>query len=363
MYITILIILLTLAGIELIIKKNKQIDKKIISIFAMLILILFSSLRWKTGNDWDAYYDFYQSALSLSYRADTYEIGFRILVQFCKEINLDYTGFLFIVTTLQLFGFYKIFNKFPAPTTCVLMFFCSYYLGFIATIRQTIAVSFILLSFCYRIDLKNKKSLLFIFIASLFHYSAIICIITLFIPQNLKSLKFYIVFLTGVLAISLLLITPLLTFILSNFPTISFIKKMNDYYTIKSSLGEQEYLSTFWYIKRVFFLAFFYFITKKIANELSSIYNLYYFGAIFFFAFFNVIPMLAIRGGEYFNILEVIFISTFIYKVKIPKLIKVIFLLLFSTFRLYSSIYNYHPDLYVPYYSIFEKSDAIRKMY
>lgn len=95
----------------------------------------------------------------------------------------------------------------------------------------------------------------------------------------------------------------------------------------------------------------------------AYLFNLYLLGATIFFVFINVVPMLGLRGAEYFNVFEIILLSLTISSLRGNVLSKLLIVLVISLPRLYTAVYNYHPELYIPYYSIFEKSDATRTMY
>lgn len=337
-----------------------------LGLVCLIILTLFAGLRWKTGNDWEAYYNFYASAHSISYQAQSFEIGFRGLVQLCKAINLNYTGFLLIVSFLQMVGFFRLFNQFKFPVVLFLIFVTTYYLGYIGTIRQTIAVSFCLLGFVDFLKNKNLKFLFWVAMGSCFHISAIICIGMIFVPKRQVSKKIYLSLIVGSLLISQYII-PMTLSLLSTFSdNVLIVKKLIDYSTSKAELGEQASLGIIWYIKRFVLVGLFYYIVLwKKSRLLEVCYNMYFCSLIIFVLFFNLIPMLAIRGGEYFTIFEVVLLPQLFLNWKSiqDRILMMYVLVLFSSFRLHNSIQTYHPDLFLPYYSVFEKDAVTRIMH
>lgn len=349
--------------IETMLGKGKRYECFVVSLFSLLSIFLLASLRWKTGNDWQAYYDFYNNAAEFNYQEQSYEIGFRALVQFCKVLSLDYTGFLVVVTFLQLIGFYLLFLKTRAPSLCILLFFSTYFLGYISTIRQAIAISMCLISFVFYLERKQKIAIFFVVIAFLFHFSSLVFFAVYFVPKKIKSIVFYALYLVVMMMLSIFIIPTLLDFIFGHISGIPLISKLHDYYTIKSDLGEQTSLIYVWYLKRVMMIIFFYTLVRFVIPTHAYFFNLYLLGATIFFIFINIVPMLGLRGAEYFNIFEVVLLALSINAIRGSIYLKLILVVVFSVPRLYSTIYNYHPELYVPYYSVFEKSEAIRQMY
>ncbi|MDW2252107.1 EpsG family protein [Vibrio sp. 1569] len=348
---------------EEILSKSRQYDRHLISFFAFLSISALAALRWKTGNDWEAYYNFYSNATDISYHALSYEFGFRALVQLCRFFNFDYTGFLIIVTLLQLSGFYLVFLKSKSPSLCILLFFSTYFLGYVATIRQTIAISMCLLGLVYYMEGKRKLTIFWLIFAFLFHFSSLVVLAAYFVPKKMKSMIFYISYLTIVVAFSMFVIPPLLDYIFGSLNGLPLVSKLYDYYTIKSDLGEQSSLIYVWYLKRILMVSFFYILVRYFIPEKSYIFNLYLLGVTIFFVFIKVVPMLGLRGAEYFNVFEIILFALTISSVRANIILKMILVLIISAPRLYSTIYNYHPELYVPYYSIFNKAEATRQMY
>ncbi|CAI2315525.1 EpsG family protein [Vibrio parahaemolyticus] len=344
-------------------KNAKSYQRFIISICAITPVFFLAALRWKTGNDWNAYFNFYINAQDLSYHSISYELGFRTLVQFCKLLGFDYTGFLIIVTLLQLSGFYFLFQKTKSPSLCILFFFSTYFLGYIATIRQTIAISLCLIGLVRHLDKKNRSAVFWFLLAFFFHYSSLIFFTVYFVPKKMKTLAFYSIYLIVVVFFSTYVIPPLLDYIFLGFSKVPLISKLYDYYTVKSDLGDQASLLYIWYLKRIIMVSIFYTLVRFFIPERAYYFNLYLLGVTLFFVFINVIPMLGLRAAEYFNVFEMILLALAISSIRANILIKIFIVFIISAPRLYSTIYNYHPELYVPYYSIFEKNQATRQMY
>jgi len=363
------VFLMFFALLDILSKKNIK-DNIVISIFPFVVLCILSGLRWKTGNDWNAYYDFYLQANSVEYHSSSYEYGYRSMVQIFKGIGFDYSGFLLFISLLQLLGFYFFYNKLKYPSFLLFIYFCTYYLGFMGTLRQTVAISFFLLGLSFLIsngsNFKKKSSyLICIILASLFHISAIVCLVVIFVPKKKFPSLYYLSVLLFCYLISNLII-PVVLDIMSNFTVFMIVKKIQDYATIKNDLHEQNSLVIMWYIKKISFACLFYFILSFVKSKVYAyLYNIYFCSLIIFISFINIMPILAIRGGEYFTILEIVFFCALVANITCKKQQIIAFSLFCTLFgaRLYNSIHSYHPDLFIPYYSVISKGDVTRTMY
>lgn len=97
-----------------------------------------------------------------------------------------------LLTLLPIY--YVAYKKSPYPLLSILLYMTLYYYFFSFNImRQGVAMSFGLLSLMFFIDEKWKKSLLFLVIASLFHYSALILLpglVFIYFSERLKKIPF-----------------------------------------------------------------------------------------------------------------------------------------------------------------------------
>lgn len=157
-----------------------------------------------------------------------FEIGFTTLVYFIAN-SFGVTWTKFILQLLIIFPIYiaiKKYNKYPAWLG-MLVFYLMMYNSTLNMIRQSIAISFILLAIVYFLENKKKYFIISFLIAVLFHKTAFILlvIVALYYWIRLKSLhhktiiysEFYKVFIVILLAVcglfSINLIAKLLSLI------------------------------------------------------------------------------------------------------------------------------------------------------
>lgn len=374
-YSIVFLLLMTFSLLELSTKFTRT-QRVIISILPFTILVLLSGLRWKTGNDWNAYYDFYLYAESMFYHASSYEYGFRGVVQLSKYFGFEYTSFLLSISFLQLVGFYVLFIKLKNPSLMLFILFCTYCLGYMGTMRQTIAISFFLMGIGFSISKINNESgcsvklvdvvcFICLVVATLFHFSAIVCFIVFIIPIKKFHGRVYVLILMACVLISSAVV-PIALNLIEVLDGEGLVSKIIDYATVKSSLGEQKKLLILWYLKRLVLAFCFYLLISYIKSRVYYfLYNLYFFSLLIFVLFIDLVPLLAIRGGEYFSIFEVVFLGALLSEINRREIRIVVFVFgsVLLAGRMYNTLHSYHPDLFLPYYSVLDKGGVAREMY
>lgn len=181
-------------------------------IFGLLLLIigLFGGLRYETGQDWDAYTDYFQD-VDLSYDiVESYfsnllnlrfEIGYFFLNYIVKYLGFDY-WFLFLFSALFCsFALYAFTSKLEGNKFYILIVYISYSFLLLqfAQVRQAISLSFFLLGCASYINTNNKKKAILIgLIGLLFQFSGLIYILLLLLvfyyPKGRKYSFFLILF-------------------------------------------------------------------------------------------------------------------------------------------------------------------------
>ncbi len=167
---------------------NKK-DKVFFYSLAFIVIVFFCGLRFFVGNDYIGYYNNFKtiSIYNLSFIEQLWEPAIYLLTQFFKNSKIGYFFFLFTCTLITYIFIFKalIYNK-------ILKWgiFFIFTLGFLIMandqVRQAVALSIFLFSIKYIEQNNFKKYLIWILIASLFHYSAIGLIFVFF----LKNIKF-----------------------------------------------------------------------------------------------------------------------------------------------------------------------------
>lgn len=188
----------------------------IIALLPLALMCMFHS--YKIGNDSPVYYALYKSMKTMSFKDaffnKRYETGYMILVWVLTRIFSNpqwlfiVTG-LFFITTLGIFIFK--FSRSPGLTIilCVEMLILD---SWLCINRATIAVGILLIAFTFLVDKKPIKFAITVLIATLFHNSALIFIITYpivnyyekFINKGNSSFKFELITLAIVLVLFVL---------------------------------------------------------------------------------------------------------------------------------------------------------------
>ncbi len=75
---------------------------------SLIIVILFTGLRYKVGNDYSVYFDFFSNPDSIN---DGIEFGFRGLIHFLSGVGVGPYGNFFVIATLTHAIFYYFFFK------------------------------------------------------------------------------------------------------------------------------------------------------------------------------------------------------------------------------------------------------------
>ena len=162
--------------------------------YFICFIMLFLSFSYEMGTDWVNYQDIYEN-----HNFKDVEIGYVLLNILGKKLNLSYEIFMGILIFLSSFILLKIISKYSRNEYIYYFIILTKYLlvaSFEPTIRQLLAVTIITLGY-KKIDNKNFfQYCIYVFLAFLFHKSAIIGIIIYFIDNiNLNMKKIISLFL------------------------------------------------------------------------------------------------------------------------------------------------------------------------
>lgn len=246
--------------------------------FLYLILILLVSLRsLNVGTDTENYFEIFNQAKLGEIFSFNLEPFYLLLNVLCKTLYNNFSFYLFVFSSFFIFIWSVIFKKLSYDYTVAIIFFLTFfaYFSFFNITRQSFAMSLCLLSLFYLFDKKYYKYLFLILIASCFHYSAIIFIITLFIFKFVRNPFFS------------LIISFASTYFLSNFILFYLVNSSlkNSYLNYGGQLDDISglFLIGFLVIQFIFFSFFRFFLIPS--NKLfSNLFNIFSFGLGFFLA-------------------------------------------------------------------------------
>lgn len=178
-------------------------SRRFSGVLFFFIVFLFMGLRSpEVGNDSMQFYQAYTRIRITpwtNYTSERYEWGFFAL---CKILGIfsaqPQTLFLFtsLIFALSVFRFIQVYSN-NAALSCILFLFLNLWAVYMNLMRQILALCMIL---CFLDSLFQGKKITFcfgVFLASLFHRSAIVCLVMLIFhgrPFNHRFVGFYIPF-------------------------------------------------------------------------------------------------------------------------------------------------------------------------
>lgn len=344
-------------------KNNRKILGIIFSVLTIFIVCFFAGIRsLDIGTDVKGYFIIvYNYFTKENYNifqvceATNVEIGFSLLMYISsafKNVNVC----LFVIqlaTFLPIYLFaYKMRDKY-SMLYIILIFLLTFYVRSFNLMRQSIAISLIILSISYYMEKKYRKTLILLFLACSFHITAIICIAIYLLynfcfMKNTLNKRFYILF----ILLSFIFLTVFYEGLLKILPS-RFIYYLNSNFAISA-------FTLLGLLKKLIWIIFacIYLNRYKIKN--SENYHIVLFSALLLlidtiFYFMGIKISSAARIGYYF-----LYTGYFIFIPKIKEVFKektfinivIITLLMFFWYNM--TVNNYQIDKTYPY-----KSDII----
>ncbi len=291
---------------------NKKLTKNsdYIGGFFVLILTIMATVRYKTGTDFDSYTSIYNDINSLFdglAGREYLEFGFRCFTAFLKTFSDSPTLFFGAMGALTLgllyFGLKKIegINIYIALLLYFMIFYISYTFN---AMRQAVAMSIFIYSLSYIFEGKFKQVFLLAILASSFHTTGILIIISYFITRSKVNLTYYFIFGT---------LVSFILYRLSFFTVLSdlfFKSRFHRFLEIHSGglLAIQLLIRSV--ISFFFVFVSLYIIKTDVFKKLTTMYLLGYFIYIIFYDS----AMLATRFNMFFRVLEIVMFSMILYQ-------------------------------------------------
>lgn len=345
---------------------NTQTKKFIIFLFCVLFIIL-SGIRWNTGTDWDAYLYSFSAATTYDNAVNSpisFEWGYSVLNLLINKLVGSYTVFLFI------FGFITIYIKFFVINRtqfigCALfslyIFYC-YSMGDIVFGRQSLAISLVLFSFIYILRKELLKFIFCIFLASLIHRSAIICLFLYYIYNlNISKKNMLLIFISSMIVGLTLFNIKISNLNIPILSQISAFAAYQDKIDAYSELGQVSYgqvnsnlSNILGYIRKALFVIPMIILVKKENIVIYRLLNFSIFGSMVYFIL-GAIATDFKRLGGYFDIFDILIIPAVLYGIDNKK-VRYFLILIYSIMiflRLYTSLFNFW-DEYDPFITIFD---------
>lgn len=149
--------------------------------YVFILLVLFTGLRYQVGIDYPIYEEIYNDPYSV--HALALEPIWAGINDLLRTIGFRARGFFFLTSLIIVWGYYTGIRKIsPDFYISILLFVvCGFYFESANIVRQYVATSVLFAGFPYFIKGKLKIYLLYVFIAVLFHYSAILVLPVIFL--------------------------------------------------------------------------------------------------------------------------------------------------------------------------------------
>ena len=151
--------------------------------FSIFILIFINTAKWNIGGDWWVYYDYIiiLKSRGLIESLSISEPGFILVAWINARLGFDLPGLNLFASSVFFIGLNKLIKNENGKWLSLLITIpLIYFITFQGYLRQGIALGFILLSISSLVDKKNFNFFLYIFLAFLFHRSALFCLIFFF---------------------------------------------------------------------------------------------------------------------------------------------------------------------------------------
>ena len=339
--------------------------KKFKKLFLLLMGLLFSLsfLRWERGTDWESYLSNFNRIQNWD-TYDGYEFLYSNLNKFVKLIiHGDYTVFLFVCAVIIYFTNYKTILKYAKYPITTLLVWYSFSFGGVFFTRQLIAISIIFYSISFLIKKEKIHFFLAVFIAMLFHRTAIVFALAYFVYHLNFTRKKILISLGAFSAIGLVFSTGVLSNLGSLLGGI-FEQRINAYTELGTSTSFGSAYSPLQTLIRgsvyrlaiIFYVLLFFYEYYKKDAFFRGAFNLYIVGCLLFFIMAPLSPTL-IRFSLYFEAFQVFILPYFVFtrKNKTIRVFSMCVLVFYLLFRFYGVVQTYR-DLYIPYKSIFNKS-------
>jgi hypothetical protein len=332
-----------------------------------VLLLLLTGTRVATGNDWGPYFEYYASLKTLGDKAEDFEIGYRLFAYGVKALGINNSGFIFLSSLFYLTAFFLVFRRQRGAMALVLLFFCTYLLGWMGTARQVIAIALTVCAGQALLDGHRLRFFVLVLVATTFHQTAAIFLLAWYLTRPVAKVRttFFVVAACVVIGQLLKIVLPI---VLDRFTGVEGLGEKIVFYGDLSSeeLGQASgtMLGILWYVKRLAFLVLLLVFRRQFnTRALAFYFNGYLLSVALFLILDPVLPILATRGSNYFSIYELFLLASLVNTRLRLAVLFVPLILVLSAQRLYTSLYAYHPDLYVPYKGLFINEDLRREVY
>ena len=172
---------------------NQKIYCRMLFLLSILPTVFIAAIRYDVGTDYFSYemiYRYYDNGVFFLFKDLAVEYGYYLINYFSAVLFNDFYGVLLISASLTIgisFSAILKHRKHINVTFAMLIFYLLMYPPLLNGIRQLISVSIIMYGYSYIIERKLLKFALTVAVASLFHYTAVLCLPFYFLATRFKS--------------------------------------------------------------------------------------------------------------------------------------------------------------------------------
>jgi hypothetical protein len=329
-------------------------------VIPFLMLFALASLRWERGTDWGAYIGLFENVENPFYLL-AFEPGFYYLNYIVASVSNNYTIVLVLQSIIIYSLHYFIFRKYSRQPFISLMIWFGFYMGSIFFVRFNVAVALTLFSFIFIEERKFWKFFICVFIAFLFHRSAILFIPAYFLYNKMFTRKqilltmFLSFFLSAIFGIALNFLGQINLGIISE-KALAYAETGSDYAEEPTRSAFQIMLvgSSYRILILLLIVGYFYDLYRE-NTTFRGLFNLYFIGMCIFVIITPVSVSVA-RMAQYYEYFQFLLIPFLImsFKYRSNRNLALLCVFLFYFMRLRSNV-SFYEELYVPYKSIFNK--------
>ena len=201
-YIALLIIILLIGALFSYFKIDLKHNKNILFLI-MFILLLFLAFRGENvgldmGNYRDAFFLIKSNSFKYIISNINFEVGFKLYTKIISLFTGNFRIYVFITSIISMIGPYLFIrnNSKNYYASCFIFLTFSYYIYNFCTLRQSLAISFMLVGYNFLIQGKKPLFVFSILFSFLFHKTSIILLLLVlidYLPNIKKIFPFYLV--------------------------------------------------------------------------------------------------------------------------------------------------------------------------
>ena len=343
-------------------------------VLSYLLLVALVGLRWETGNDWPNYYNYYKHLTSLRDQPvnQVFEVGYRIFSLLVKDTGLPYAGFNVIYAAVYLGLIFLSFKheNFTVSGWLVLQLYAPFIFGLMGTTRQVMALAICMFSVRYLLSKEWLKFLFCVGIATSFHISALVFLISWPVAQfRLNLRRTWIIFAVLILA-SVLNLGDLAVKSAEKHLAILQLADLENRLLLEAASSPAEFdlaagaaAPILTAVGRVGVLVVFILCFRYYTEESDKLYfKLYLVSILIVVLLSGSVYVLSERSAIYFGMFQIHLLALLTRRIKIPLLRKLFWaaLLALSITRLWTGTHSARPRIFVPYKGVFINQDVRR---